>query len=170
MTDRYAGDRLARLLLPYRCREMEAMGGPDHELGWWFAAAPPEVAQQALTLCQVVPGERPNGQPPEEWLVEQAAIRGGVLAGFAAPAGPASPRMNVDAIIVPSEQAVGLAEDVAKLWPLDDRGTALDLAIVEGLAQAGATQRMWGCPGPEFLAWRDGGDWRDAAFCSFWWD
>ena len=76
MTELGAGDRLAQLLLPYCRRDMEkATGGPDHELGWWFAGAPPEVARQALTLCQVKAGERPNDQPPEEWLVEQAAFR-----------------------------------------------------------------------------------------------
>lgn len=90
--------------------------GPDHEVGWWFAGAPPEIAQQALTLVQAVAGERPNDQPSEEWLVEQAAARGGVLAGFVAPAGPASPRMSVDAIIVPCEQAVGLAAGFCSFW------------------------------------------------------
>lgn len=170
MTELDAGDRLAQLLLPYH-REIEAGDEPDHELGWWFAAAPPDVAQEALTLVGAVAGERPNDQPPEQWLVEQAAQRGGLLAGFACPAGPASPRMRVDAIIVPCEQAVALAEEISKLWPIDDDGTALDLAVVEGLGHADDTRRMWGWLGSDFLDWRaGGGDWLDAAYCSFWWD
>lgn len=76
-------------------------------MGWWFTGAPPDVAREALTLAP--PGERPNDQPPEAWLVTQAERRDGVLAGFAAPAGPASPRMRVDTIIVPCLQATDLA-------------------------------------------------------------
>ena len=82
MTDLGAGDRLARLLLPYCRREMESVGGPDHEIGWWFAAAPPEAAREALAVVQAVAGERPNDQPPEEWLVKQAALRGGLATGW----------------------------------------------------------------------------------------
>jgi hypothetical protein len=170
MTELSAGDRLARLLLPHRRRGTGKE--PDHDLGWWFAGAPPEIVQQALGLCQAVAGERPNDQPPEEWLVEQAALRGGVLSGFVAPTGPASPRMQVDAIIVPCEQAVNLAEEISKLWPLDEGGgTALDLAVVEGLTRPNTTRHRWGWPGSAFLDWSaDRGDWLGAVFCSFWWD
>jgi hypothetical protein len=80
VTVQKAGDRLARLLLPYRVREYDAAEAPDHQVGWW---------------------ERPNDQPPKDWLVAQAECRDGVLAGFVAPGGPASPRIRVDAIIVP---------------------------------------------------------------------
>ncbi len=166
-----AGDRLARLLLPYCRRKLEDVDGPDNEVGWWFAGAPPDVAREALALVHAVAGERPNDQPPEEWLVAQATHRGGVLAGFVAPARPASPRMRVDAIIVPCSQAEDLASEIARLWRLDDGGTALDFAIVEGLACMDADRRVWGMPGSEFRPWRaDAGDWLDATFCSFWWD
>jgi hypothetical protein len=70
--------------------------------------------------------------PPQEWLGTQAELRDGRLAGFVAPAGPASPRMRVDAIIVPCPQAEDLADQIARVWPVDDGGTALDLAVVEG--------------------------------------
>ena len=175
MPDRKAGDRLADLLLPYCRRELEEPEGPDHEVGWWFTDAPPAVVKEALTLAPVPRGaERPNDQPPEAWLVEQAAGRSGMLAGFVAPAGPASPRMRVDAITVPCSQAPGLAGEIAALWPLDDGGTALDLAVVEGFASINASRRVWGMPGPQFAAWRagdaDDADWLGAAYCSFWWD
>ena len=129
MTEQDAGDRLAQLLIPY-CRRaiLEDPGSLDHEGGWWFTAAPPEVAREALSLSIYwTPGQRPNDQPPEEWLVEQAERRGGALAGFVAPKGPESPRMRVDAIIVPSSQAGDLAAQIARLWPVEGYGTALDL-------------------------------------------
>jgi len=173
MTEQDAGDRLAQILLPYCRREiLEDPGGPDHEGGWWFTAAPPEVTREALSLSIYwTPGQRPNDQPPEEWLVEQAERRGGALAGFVAPKGPESPRMRVDAIIVPSSQAEDLAAQIARLWPVEGYGTALDLAVVEGLASRDADHRQWEESGPEFLSWRaDTDDWLGAAFCSFWWD
>ena len=173
MTGQKAGDRLARLLLPYCVREYDDAEDPDHEVGWWFRAAPPEMIQEAFTLVHIpTGGERPNDQPPEEWLVAQAECRGGVLAGFVAPAGPASPRMRVDAIIVPVAQADSLADQIARLWPVDHGAcTALGLAIVEGLATADATRHLWDAPGSEFASWRAAvRDWLGAAFCSFWWD
>jgi hypothetical protein len=160
-------------LIPY-CRRaiLEDPGGLDHEGGWRFTAAPPEVAREALSLSIYwTPGQRPNDQPPEEWLVEQAERRGGALAGFVAPKGPESPRMRVDAIIVPSSQAEDLAAQIARQWPVEGYGTALDLAVVEGLASRDADHWQWEEFGPEFLSWRaDTDDWLGAAFCSFWWD
>lgn len=172
MEEQIVNERLARLLLPYCRQEAEGADGPDHEAGWWFTGAPPKVAQQALILAPVPPGaERPNDQPPETWLVAQAVRRGGVLAGFVAPAGPASPRMQVDAITVPCSQAENFASEIARLWPLNDGGTALDLAAIEGFGSVDAERPCWAMSGPEFRAWRaDAGDWLDAAFCSFWWD
>jgi hypothetical protein len=173
MSHNGASERLATILVPYCRREViEDLGGIDHELGWWFTNAPPEVAREALTLViDHRPGDRPNDQPPEEWLVDQAERRGGVLAGFVAPKGPCSPRMRVDAIIVPCSQAVDLAEEIAKLWPVEDYGTALDLAAVEGLVTADAGRHEWDAPGHEFLDWRARAqDWLGAEFCSFWWD
>lgn len=172
MTEPEAGDRMARLLLPYCRRDIEDADGPDHEDGWWFTDAPPEVTREALTLTgDRMPGERPNDQPPQEWLVAQAERRGGVLAGFVAPKGPASPRMRVDAIIVPCAQAEELAGEIGRLWPVEDGGTALDLALVEGFASMDAERHLWEAPGSEF---RPGSanprDWLGAAFCSFWWD
>lgn len=125
---------------------------------------------RALTLVQAEAGECSNDQPPGEWLVQQAALRGGLLAGFVALAGPASPWMRVDTIIVRCEQAAGLAEEIANLWPLDDGSTALDRAVVDGLDRPNTTHRRWGWPGSVFLAWRaDGGSWLGATYCSFWW-
>jgi hypothetical protein len=50
-------------------------------------------------------------------------------------------------------------------------GTALDLAVVEGLATADAVRHLWEAPGYEFLSWRDStDDWLGAALCSMWWD
>jgi hypothetical protein len=173
MNGQKAGDQLAHLLLPYRVREHDDAEDPDHEVGWWFRAAPPEVVREALKLVQLPPGcERPNDQPPEDWLVAQAECRGAVLAGFVAPAGPASPRMRIDAIIVPVLQADSLAGEIARLWPVDHGAyTALDLAIVEGLPAADATRHLWDAPGSEFASWRaDVRDWLGATFCSFWWD
>jgi hypothetical protein len=53
--------------------------------------------------------------------------------------------MRADTIIVPVAQADDLANEIARLWPVD-RGacTALDLAIVEGLAAADATRHFVG--------------------------
>jgi len=164
------GDRLADLLLPYILREMEA-DEVDHEIGWWFRAAPPAITREALTLVDKEPGERPNDQPPEEWLVDQAEQRGGSLAGFVAPKGPFSPRMRVDAIIVPVPHVHDLAAEIAKLWPADYVGTALDLAVVEGLEAADATRRLWQAGGSEFAPGIDDSErWLGATFCSFWWD
>jgi hypothetical protein len=42
MTGHKAGDRLARLLLPYRANEYDDAEDPDREAGWWFMAAPPD--------------------------------------------------------------------------------------------------------------------------------
>ena len=118
-----------------------------------------------------MPGERPNDQPPEEWLVAQAERRHGVLAGFVATEGPDSPRLRVDAIIVPCSQADDLANQIASQWPVDGYGTALDLAVVEGFATANADPPVWAATGYEFRPWRAGADdWLGAAFCSFWWD
>jgi hypothetical protein len=170
MTEHEAGDHLARLL-PYCRHGFEEVDGPGHETGWWFTGAPPDVVREALALVRTIAGERPNDQPPEEWLVTQAELRDGRLAGFVAPAGPASPRMRVDAIIVPSPQAEDLADQIARLWPVDGGGTALDLAVVEGLVGMKAQRPLWAAPGSELRPWRaDTRDWLDAAFCSFWWD
>jgi hypothetical protein len=166
-----AGDQLAQLLLPYRRFGLEDADGRDHRTGWWFADAPPDVAHQAFTLIQATPGIRPNDQPPEEWMVAHAGHRDGTLAGFVAPGDPDGPRMRVDAIIVPCPQAADLAADIARLWPVDNGCTALDLAVVEGLASSDANRVLWSVPGSEFLAWcADSDDLLGAAFCSFWWD
>jgi hypothetical protein len=131
MTEHDAGSNVARLLLPYRRRFSWDEDPPD-ESGWWFAGAPPDAVSEALSLVRTPPDERPNDQPPEGWLVAQAKARHGLLAGFAAPAGPDSPRIRVDAIIVPCKEAEDLAREIAKLWPVEDYGTALDLAVVAG--------------------------------------
>jgi hypothetical protein len=79
--------------------------------------------------------------------------------------------MRVDAIIVPCSQAEDLAGEIARLWPVEDYGTALDLAEVEGFKRSNASRREWYAPGCEFLSWRAGTqDWLGAEFCSFWWD
>jgi hypothetical protein len=165
------GDRLADLLLPYCNREFEPDSDPDDEIGWWFRDAPPAIAREALTLVDKDPGERPNDQPPEEWLVDQAERREGFLAGFVSPKGPFSPRMRVDAIIVPSSHVEDLASEIARLWPVEEGGTALDLALVEGLASADATRHLWQAGGSDFAPGQpDSADWLGATFCSFWWD
>jgi hypothetical protein len=169
MTEREAGNQLARLLLPYCRREWESADGPDHEIGWWFTAAPPAVVREALALVVKDAGERPNDQPPEDWLVTQADRRGGVLAGYAAPAGPDSPRMRVDAIIVPTPMAGGLADEIESQWPIEGGGTALDLAVVEGLDRQNTTRMQWAMPGRE-LRNPDTRNCLNAEFCSFWWD
>src|SRR5215472_7002457 len=66
MTEHDAGDRLARLLLPYRRRGSEDADGPDHRVGWWFTDAPPGVTREALSLVDTTRARRPNDQPPEE--------------------------------------------------------------------------------------------------------
>ena len=67
MTEHEASDRLAKILLPYCRREIEDADGPDHEMGWWFTAAPPDVIREALSLVvDWTPGMRANDQPPEE--------------------------------------------------------------------------------------------------------
>ena len=171
MTEDDAGDRLARLLLPYRRRGSEDADGPDHRVGWWFTDAPPGVTREALRLVDTTGARRPNDQPPEEWLVAQAECRDGMLAGFVVPAGPASPRMRIDAIIVPCSQAEDLADQIALQWPVDGYGTALDLAVVEGFASRSAEGPVWAATGYEFCPWRvSTQDWLGAAFCSFWWD
>jgi hypothetical protein len=171
MTEHDAGNELARLLLPYRRRFSGDEDPPDHEHGWWFAGAPPDAVSEALSLVRIPPDERPNDQPPEGWLVAQAKVGHGVLAGFAAPGDPDGPRMRVDAIVVPCEQAEDLAREIAKLWPVEDCGTALDLAVVEGLAVPEAQRHEWEASGSEFLDWRAGADdWLGAPYCSFWWD
>ncbi len=172
MTEHDAGNRVVKLLLPYCRRELEGPDGPDHEGGWWFTGAPPEVAREALSLAtDWTPGERPNDQPPEEWLIEEAERRGGMLAGFVAPKDHFGPRMRVDAIIVPCPQAEDLAREIGRLWPVEDYGTALDLALIEGLARADANRHLWEASGPEFISWRAStDDWLGATLCSIWWD
>jgi hypothetical protein len=50
-------------------------------------------------------------------------------------------------------------------------GTAVGLAVVEGLTSRDARCRLWEELGSEFLSWRaDRRDWLGAAFCSFWSD
>jgi hypothetical protein len=151
---------------------MEEADGPDNERGWWFTDAPPEITREVLTLVfDKLPGERPNDQPPEEWLMAQAERHDGVLAGFVAPAGPPAPRMRVDAIIVPCSQAEDLAGEIARLWPIDGYGTSLDLAVMEGFASMDAGRPLWAATGSEFRPWRAStDDWLGAAFCRFWWD
>jgi hypothetical protein len=93
-----------------------------------------------------------------------------MLAGFTA---PADLRLRVDAVIVPVSQAAGLARQIAELWPAEDGGDALGLAMVEGFAASDNDKHLWERPGSEFLPWRarTGNDeWLDAAWCSFWWD
>jgi len=77
-----------------------------------------------------------------------------MLAGFVAPAGPASPRLRVDAIIVPCSQAEDLASQIAGQWKVDGYGTALDVAVVEGFASAKAERPLWAATGYEFHPWR----------------
>jgi hypothetical protein len=60
MTDHEAGDHLARLMLPYRRRELEDADGPDHEAGWWFTDAPPDVTREAPAESTTASAERPN--------------------------------------------------------------------------------------------------------------
>ena len=72
---------------------------------------------------------------------------------------------------MPCSQAEDLAGEVARLRPVERYGTALDLAVAEGLSIRDANCRLWGESGSEFLRWR--ADMRDrlgAAFCTFWWD
>ncbi len=57
------GDRLAQLLLPYCRRDFEVPYVPDHKVGWWFAAAPSDVAREALSIVRAVAGLRPNDDP-----------------------------------------------------------------------------------------------------------
>jgi hypothetical protein len=165
-------DRLARLLLPYCRREREDADGPDHETGWWFAGAPPEVVREALGIVRSVPGLRADDQPPEDWLVEQAAARNGALAGFAAPARAASPRLRIDSIIVPSPEALGLAREIARLWPIDECRGALDLAVVKGFPRLAANDEswQWAIGGSQFIAWHIDTGCLGASYCSFRWD
>jgi hypothetical protein len=103
--------------------------------------------------------------------VAQAERHDGVLAGFVAPAGPASLRMRVDAIIVPCSQAEDLAGEIVRLWPVDGYGTSLDLTVMEGFASMDAGRPLWVATGSEFRPWRAStDDGLGAAFCSFWWD
>jgi hypothetical protein len=74
-----------------------------------------------------------------------------VLAGFAAPGDPDGTRMRVDAIIVACEQGEDLAREIARLWPVEDYGTALDLAVVEGLAVPEAQRHQWKPSAPSSL-------------------
>ena len=91
--------------------------------------------------------------------------------GFVAPAGPASPRMRVDALIVPCSQAEDCAGEIARLWPLDGYGTSLDLAVMEGSASMTPGRPLWAATGSEFRPWRAStDDWLGAAFCRLWWD
>jgi hypothetical protein len=157
--------------VPFCIREIMADGGPDHEDGWWFTNAPPGITREALALTHHEPGERPNDQPPQEWLVDEAERRDGFLAGFVAPKGPDSPRMRVDAIAVPCSQVEDLAAEIARLWPVEYGGTALDLAIVEGFDSRNAERHLWGVNGSEFAPGASGSqNWLGATFCSFWWD
>jgi len=169
-----ASGRLAELLLPFCRWERELPDGPDHETGWWFTGAPPDVMRAALDLVRAIPGERANDQPPEEWLVAQAASRQGALAGFVAPAGQEGPRLRVDMLIVPCSEAWNLADEIARLWPVEGyRLTALDIAAVEGYTsiQAGDSEWVWGADGDAFAASRDNGSgWLGATYCAFWWD
>lgn len=90
MTDHEAGDHLARLMLPYRRREPEDADGPDHEAGWWFTDAPPDVTREALAVVDSAGAERPNDQPPGQWLVAQAERRDGMIAADCRAALPSS--------------------------------------------------------------------------------
>jgi hypothetical protein len=165
-------DRLAQLLVPYCRRNREEPDGPDHEIGWWFAGAPPCVVREALAVVQAVPGLRLDDQPPAEWLVDQAAARNGALAGFAGPARPVSPRLRIDSIIVPCSEALGLAREIAKLWPIDGGRSALDVAVVQGFPRLDASDYSW--------RWTVGGKrlisvltdigCLDASYCGFRWD
>lgn len=165
------GDRLADLLLPYCLRTMPP-ADIDHEIGWWFRAAPPAAARMALALAGNDPDERPNDQPPEQWLVDQAEQRDGYLAGFVAPKGPFGPRMRIDTIIVPVAQGRDLAGEIAGKCSIDGTSsTALDIVVVEGLATPDAARLLWQAGGYEFAPQHAcSEDWLDAAFCSFWWD
>jgi hypothetical protein len=77
--------------------------------------------------------------------------------------------MRVDTAIVPAAEAAGLAGEIASLWPVDEGGTALDLAIMAGLVDQDTDRVLWSIPGSEFR-YIPAGDWLDSAFCSFWWD
>jgi hypothetical protein len=72
--------------------------------------------------------------------------------------------------MVPCSRAEDLAGEIAELWPVEELGTALDLAVVEGLATPDATRFLWGLGGYEFPGLLDTEDWLGATFCSFWWD
>ena len=47
---------------------------------------------------------------------------------------------------MPCSQAEDLANEIARLWPVEGYGTALDLALVEGFASMGAVRHEWEVP------------------------
>jgi len=80
--------------------------------------------------------------------------------------------MRIDAIIVASSEASGLANEIARLWPFDGGlgGSALDLAVVEGLTRMDASKCLWTAAGTDFAAWIPDAGFLGASYCSFRWD
>ncbi len=80
--------------------------------------------------------------------------------------------MRIDAIIVPSSEGSGLANEIARLWLLDGGcgGSALDVAVVEGLTRMDASKCLWAAAGTDFAAWVLDAGFLGASYCSFWWD
>ena len=52
--------------------------------------------------------------------------------------------MRPDAIVVRCSRAEDLADELARLWPVEGYGTALYLAVVEGVASSDADRHEWG--------------------------
>ncbi len=70
-----------------------------------------------------------------------------------------------------SSQAEDLADELARLWPVD--ATAWHSTSPSSRASPAGTPTVMSGerPAPKFLPWRAGTrDWLGAAFCSFWWD
>lgn len=132
-----------------------------------FHDAPPSVVHDALALahphCRT---DRPNGQPPAEWLIEMAARFGGALSGLIATDDGVRHRMRVDAICVPGDHGTEVARCVARDWPEPEFGeTVLALALAEGWTSWDATEPVWTGSGPD-LMWAE----TPPPVIGLWWD
>jgi hypothetical protein len=147
---------LCVLLAPY--------ADPDTE--WRLRDLAADVAAAALALAgPSMAKDRPGGQPPATWLVEQALALDGTLVGSLV---PGRSLLRINGIQVPAPAGHRLLQRIASGWPATSDGpAALDTATAEAWTSWTGEWPTWIGTGTDLLAV---GLPEDAQVVGLWWN